>query len=95
MRRPTTHSVSNRLETTQATRSTPWFEDGNVVLETEMTQFKVYRGILATNSVIFSDMFAVGQPGTGGQVEGCPVVHLADKADDLRYVLDALHEVKR
>ncbi|KZP32777.1 hypothetical protein FIBSPDRAFT_721844, partial [Athelia psychrophila] len=70
-----------------------WFEDGNIVLETERVQFKVYKGILAANSAIFRDMFANAQAQEGELVEGCPVVHFMDKPQDLEYVLEALwHE---
>lgn len=93
---PITDSASDSIgQTSHSKRSTPWFEDGNVVLEAEMTRFKVYRGILATNSAIFSDMFSIGQPGIGRHAEGCPVVHLSDKADDLKYILEALHDSKK
>jgi len=76
--------------------SVPWFDDGNIILEAELTQFKVYRGILSANSEVFRDMFAIAQAGGNGEVEveGCPVVHLQDKAADLRHVLEVLHDSK-
>lgn len=73
-------------------RSTPWFNDGNIILEADFTQFRVYKGILSANSVVFADMFALSQADGEGEVEGCAVVPLQDKADDLRVVLQALHE---
>ncbi|KZP26085.1 hypothetical protein FIBSPDRAFT_733057, partial [Athelia psychrophila] len=72
-------------------RSTPWFEDGSIVLETEGVQFKVYKGILAANSAIFRDMFVIAQA-QGELVDGCSVVNLTDKPKDLGYVLEALHD---
>jgi hypothetical protein len=77
--------------TFQVKRGTPWFDDGNIVLEAEQMQFRVYRGILSENSVIFKDMFNLSRPGSEAEVEGCPVVHLSDRADDLRMVLEVLH----
>lgn len=74
-------------------RSSPWFKDGNIVLQTEGVQFKVYRGILAANSSIFKDLFECGQ-GEEQLVENCHVVQLSDKADDLRIVLLSLHDCK-
>ena len=74
------------------TRSVPWFDDGNVVLEAEQTQFRVYRGILSANSVIFKDMFSLCQSGEEGEVEGCPLVHLSDSAQDVQIVLEVLHD---
>lgn len=41
-----------------------WFEDGNIVLQTESTLFKVHQGVLARHSSIFFDMFSVPQPTT-------------------------------
>jgi len=67
-----------------------WFDDGNIILEAELTQFKVYRGILSRSSAIFRDMFEVPQPAEDTTVDGCLVVHLSDSAEDLSYVLDAL-----
>jgi hypothetical protein len=61
------------------------------VLEAEGTQFRVYRGILSENSIVFNDMFDLSRPSGEGEVEGCPVVHLSDRADDLRIVLEVLH----
>lgn len=68
------------------TRSTPWFEDGNIVLETERVQFKVYKGILAANSAIFRDMFTIAQAQEVELADGCPVVHLADKPRYLEHI---------
>jgi hypothetical protein len=76
-------------------RSVPWFDDGSVVLEAERTQFRVYRGILCANSVIFKDMFSLCQPGEEGEVEGCPLVHLSDSAKDVQIVLEVLHDLSQ
>jgi hypothetical protein len=73
-------------------RSCPWFDDGNIILQAEFEQFKVYSGILSAKSEIFRDMFSIPQPVEGdGVVEGCHVVHLSDTAEEVRYVLDALY----
>jgi len=74
--------------------SQPWFEDGNVILEAEATQFRVYRGILAANSTVFKDMFEFAQPEGDGNVDGCPVVQLSDSAEDLQHVLMVLHDAQ-
>ncbi|KZP26088.1 hypothetical protein FIBSPDRAFT_733103, partial [Athelia psychrophila] len=58
-------------------------------------QFKVYKGILAANSAIFRDMFANAQAQEGELVDGCPVVHLADKPQDLEHVLEALYDSRK
>jgi hypothetical protein len=75
-------------------RSQPWFEDGNVILEAEATQFRVYRGILAANSTVFKDMFEFAQPEVDGSVGGCPVVQLSDSVEDLQHVLEVLHDAQ-
>lgn len=78
---------------TDLVRSEIWLEDGNVVLQAEGTQFKVYRGILSLNSPVFKDMFSLPQPTSGEElVEGCPVVHLSDSAADVTYVLQAFFQ---
>jgi hypothetical protein len=79
------------MSASQPQCSTPWFDDGNIVLEAEGKQFRVYRGILSENSVVFNDMFDLSRPGGEGEVEGCPVVRLSDRAEDLRIVLEVLH----
>lgn len=70
------------------TRSDIWFEDGNVVLQAENTQFRVHRGVLTKSSEVFRDMFAIPQPAT---VDECPLVHLADTAEQVQWVLKALY----
>jgi hypothetical protein len=74
-----------------------WFEDGNLVLEAEASgvQFKVHQGVLASNSVIFADMFKIARPDSGdlGSMQ-CPVVVMHDDAKDLEYVLRALYDLR-
>ena len=67
-----------------------WFDDGNIVLLARDTAFRVYRGLLTRHSVIFRDLFQMAQPANAETMESCPVVHLSDSPDDLRYLLRAL-----
>ena len=60
-----------------------WFEDGNVVLQAEDTQFRVHRSHLALHSEIMKDCFSCPQPEGAPTVEGCPLVHLPDSAMDI------------
>lgn len=69
-----------------------WFQDGNIILEAEGTQFRVHRGILAKHSTFFKDMFEVPQPSDEPTVEGCPVVRLTDTAHDVEHLLNALYD---
>lgn len=75
------------------TRLEPWFDDGNIILETEAMQFRVHRGVLAASSNIFADMFSVPQPVQGDEVvDGCPVVKMLDNAEELKHVLKAIYD---
>ena len=71
-----------------------WYDDGNIILQAQNTQFKVLKSILQRNSSVFRDMFSLPQPTSSDTelVEGCPVVRLSDSADSVRYVLKALFE---
>lgn len=69
---------------------TIWFLDGNIILQAGGVAFRVYQGLLALNSEIFSDMFSVPQPELVETLEGCSVIHLADHPDDLRHLLRVL-----
>lgn len=68
-----------------------WFEDGSIVLQAENTQFKVHRSILAKNSPIFADLFKIPHPASEPTIDGCPIVHLQDSAEDVKHVLLILY----
>lgn len=74
-------------------RSELWFEDGNVILESEGIIYRVYRGILAHHSSIFSDMFSVPQGTQNLDLfeDGMPIVHMPDRSLDLLNFLKAIH----
>lgn len=67
-----------------------WFDDGNIVLIAGNLSFKVYRGLLASQSPVFADMFSTGDPHADSQIDGCPIVHLQDTPQALRHLLRAL-----
>lgn len=71
-----------------------WYEDGSVVLATETTLFRVYRGILSQNSVIFRNMFSLPRSpsSTEEKLDGLPLIHLHDAAEDLAHLLMTLHD---
>ena len=73
-------------------RSDLWYDDGNIVLQAENTQFKVYRGILIENSTVFRDMFSLPQlpSDVTDMIEGCSLVRLYDSAEEVGYILQAL-----
>ncbi|KZP14544.1 hypothetical protein FIBSPDRAFT_751663 [Athelia psychrophila] len=78
------------------TRSDIWYNDGNVVLQAQGVQFRVHKSILAESSSVFGDMFGFPQPPSANTelVEGCPVVHVSDSAQEMTYILQALCQRK-
>jgi BTB/POZ domain len=83
--------MSNALPTVPE-RGDPWLDDGNIILQAESTQFRVVRSILSASSSVFGDMFGIPQPENENLVDGCPVVHVSDTADDLHHVLKAVFD---
>lgn len=68
-----------------------WFDDGNLILQVETAQFRIHRGLICANSVVFRDMHALSQPEERGAIDGCPVVQLqgdteADWTNLLEYI---------
>ncbi|KAJ7612146.1 hypothetical protein FB45DRAFT_939969 [Roridomyces roridus] len=90
----TTTGKEDLDEDTQALRRPDglWFEDGNIVLQAEDTQFRVYHGLLAACSPVFQDMMALPRPPDSDSelVEGCTFVQLYDSAADTTVFLRAL-----
>ncbi|KAJ3502902.1 hypothetical protein NLJ89_g8682 [Agrocybe chaxingu] len=75
-------------------RSKYWFDDGNVVLQAENTQFRVHRSMMAHHSKVFKDMFGMPQPeqAQDAMVDGCPVVILGDEPRDVELVLAVFYD---
>ncbi len=72
-----------------------YYEDGNVILATRTTLFKVYRGTLARHSPVFHDMFSLSRPDSEegmGHFDDVDVVHLHDDPGSLAYFLGALYD---
>jgi hypothetical protein len=92
--RPTKRSRTDASNAEPPTpeRGDPWLDDGNIVLQAGSEQFRVLRSILSASSSIFSDMFSIPQPVDEKLVDGCPVVHVSDTAEDLHHVLKALFD---
>ncbi|KAF7297681.1 BTB domain-containing protein [Mycena kentingensis (nom. inval.)] len=68
-----------------------WFDDGNVILQVESTQFRLNKSMLARHSSVFTDLFTVPTPEDEPLVDGCPVVVLSgDTANDWRYLLSEI-----
>ena len=71
-----------------------WLEDGNLVLLAGQTAFRIDKGLLARQSIVFRDMFVASHPATGLTCDGCPIVRLSDSPEDLRALLQALMPVE-
>lgn len=70
-----------------------WFEDGNIILQTDNALFRVYSGLLAARSSVFKDMLAFPPPPEGNlALDSCPVVRLYDATEDVRYFLNAIFD---
>ena len=77
-----------------------WFSDGSIVLRAENRLFRVHISLLSRYSAVFSDMLSIPQPtstiddghGQAGRIEGCPVLLLHDKAEDVMHLLRALYD---
>ncbi|KAI1795319.1 hypothetical protein LXA43DRAFT_1178792 [Ganoderma leucocontextum] len=72
-----------------------WFNDGNIVLVAHGTAFRIYRGLLAEQSTVFSDMFASSTSSPDETFNECPVIHLSDSPHDLAHLLRVLLPTSR
>ncbi|KDR86008.1 hypothetical protein GALMADRAFT_235195 [Galerina marginata CBS 339.88] len=69
-----------------------WFDDGNVILQAENTQFRVHRGIIIRHSQVFRDMFSLPQPEKETLSEGCPLIHVSDAPKDWENTFSVLYD---
>ncbi|KAJ7725335.1 hypothetical protein B0H16DRAFT_1895124 [Mycena metata] len=78
---------------TPITRSAEyWFDDGNIILQVESTQFRLTKSMLSMHSSVFRDMFLLPLPSDEAMVEGCAVVILhGDTAQDWNHLLSAMY----
>lgn len=71
-------------------RGSPWLDDGNIVIQAENTQFRVFMSLLTASSPVFKDLFSMPQPSAQEMVDGCPVVVVHDAAEDWSCLLEAV-----
>ena len=70
-----------------------WFDDGNLILTTSTMQFRVYRGLLTAQSLVFRDMLSLPQPPDSETSSKCTycasvvTIPVADSPWDLRHFL--------
>ncbi|KAF7297676.1 BTB domain-containing protein [Mycena kentingensis (nom. inval.)] len=68
-----------------------WFEDGNIILHVEATQFRVFKSVLAKHSTVLKDMLLIPLPPDEPLIDGCPVVNLVgDTAMEWEFLLQAM-----
>ncbi|EIN04253.1 hypothetical protein PUNSTDRAFT_138648 [Punctularia strigosozonata HHB-11173 SS5] len=94
--RPRSHQIEPKSKpSAQLTRCDElWYEDGSIILAAEGIGFKVYRMLLAQHSAVFADMLALSEPSANiDPLHGCPLVHMPDSAEELRYLLLAIHDI--
>lgn len=69
-----------------------WLEDGTVILVARDVDFRVYAGLLAAHSPVLKGLFDQSHPtrkvsSHKGEEFQCPVIHLSDSPEDVRYIL--------
>ena len=87
LKRPRLPTSLDKLKKTEGL----WMEDGTVVLVTGKHMFRVYRGMLAMQSIVFHDMFSPLRIGEVHEVlDGIPVFRLEDNWMDARWFLKTI-----
>ena len=71
--------------------SSYWFDDGDIVLEVEHHRFKIHQELLKCSDV-FAGMLDIPQPRDFENVDGCPLVRLADSAQDWHAALQWMYD---
>ncbi|PIL26560.1 hypothetical protein GSI_12318 [Ganoderma sinense ZZ0214-1] len=68
-----------------------WLDDGNLILVAgRETAFRIYTGLLAAQSEVFANMFAVASSSADETYEGCPVVPVYDTPTEFAHLLRVL-----
>jgi len=94
-------SSESVLEGTLSRSGDHYHEDGNIILIAGGVKFRVYSGMLARRSSVFTDMFGLPQPTNGREsspspnkrsfqqmLDGVPAITLMDDPNDLTHLLD-------
>lgn len=75
-----------------------WFDDGNLVVRCGEKLFKVHKGLLASLSPIWRDMFALGSnassTGVAEDYEGTALVNMPDKPEDMEPFLRVVYHLR-
>ncbi|KAJ6474496.1 hypothetical protein C8R47DRAFT_1144344 [Mycena vitilis] len=87
-KRQRTDYDSDASEDAVTVRSDIWFQDGNIVIQAQDTQFRVYQGTLCSASEVLK--LAIEGLGDSKGVEGRPLIVLSDSSVDMTHVLRTL-----
>ena len=68
------------------------FDDGNVVIATNVYYFLVHLGVLCRQSKFFANVSQYLQGDSVKRIEGRPVLALQEAASDMGYFLTALYD---
>ncbi|KAJ7725318.1 hypothetical protein B0H16DRAFT_1594520 [Mycena metata] len=69
-----------------------WFDDGNIILQVESTQFRLTKSMLSMHSSVFRDMFTIPLPPDEPTVENCAIAILSgDTAEDWILLLGVIY----
>ncbi|KAJ7679607.1 hypothetical protein B0H17DRAFT_944046 [Mycena rosella] len=71
-------------EAGEPVRSDIWFDYGNLVVQAENLQFRVYKGTPCSSSEVLRA--AIYNVGDSKGVEGCPLVFLSDSSVEVAYL---------
>ena len=69
-----------------------WYDDGNLIIEAGSSRFRIYKGLLADKSLLFSTMLSLPPVASEQLVDGCPVVQFQDSAQDVGIFLKAIYD---
>jgi BTB/POZ domain len=93
----TTSGSSRGRELADATRCpSVWFDDGNIILQVQGTQFRVHKGVLSRYSETLREKFADFK--AAFVVDDCPVLFLDEGAGSETHwqnVLELLYDGRR
>ena len=67
---------------------TLYFEDGNVIVKTGSTLFRVHRTILSKHSAVFRDLFAQNTQ----TLRGFPSLIVDDGKDDMENLINTIYD---
>lgn len=74
--------------------SSLWFDDGNVVLQAEATQYKVHRGVVSLHSAILQNLLKPSSEDVKPEVvEDCPLFVLKASSADLTLLLNYTYNI--